>query len=116
MFTTAIDMFKNKDIRKKIIFTLIMLFVFRFGAAITVPGVNIEDLSSATNEASLFGIMNMLGGGSIEKLSIFALGVGPYITASIILQLLSMDVIPYLTELSKSGGKGRKKLIFIHVI
>ena len=110
MFTTAIDMFKNKDIRNKIIFTLIMLFVFRFGAAVTVPGVNIDSLVSATNEASLFGIMNMLGGGSIEKLSIFALGVGPYITASIILQLLSMDIIPYLTELSKSGGKGRKKI------
>lgn len=108
MISTVISMFKNKDIRKRILFTLLMLFIFRFGAAIVVPGVNTASLMSGVNSNSLLNMLNLLGGGMIQQLSIFSMGVGPYITASIILQLLSMDVIPYLTELSKSGASGKK--------
>lgn len=107
MFSTFANMFKNKDIRKKIFFTLAMLFVFRFGAQIPVPNV---DVSSGIETNNLVSMMNLLGGGAMDKLSIFALGVGPYITASIIIQLLSTDVIPHLTELAKSGQTGRKQL------
>ena len=110
MFRTFADMFKNKDIRNRIFFTLAMLFVFRFGSAITVPGVDVTELIKGMQDSSLFAMINMLGGGGLEQLSIFAMGVGPYITASIIIQLLSMDVIPALTELTKAGASGKKKI------
>ena len=103
-------MFKNKDIRNRIFFTLAMLFVFRFGSAITVPGVDVKELTNGIQDNSLFAMINMLGGGGLEQLSIFAMGVGPYITASIIIQLLSMDVIPALTELAKGGATGKKQI------
>ncbi|WP_419895676.1 preprotein translocase subunit SecY [[Clostridium] innocuum] len=103
-------MFKNKDIRNRIFFTLAMLFVFRFGSAITVPGVDVTELIKGMQDSSLFAMINMLGGGGLEQLSIFAMGVGPYITASIIIQLLSMDVIPALTELAKGGATGKKQI------
>ena len=87
-----------------------MLFVFRFGSAITVPGVDVTELIKGMQDSSLFAMINMLGGGGLEQLSIFAMGVGPYITASIIIQLLSMDVIPALTELAKGGATGKKQI------
>lgn len=110
MFSTLKGMLKNKEIRKRILFTLAMLFIFRFGTAITVPGVDTKELVAGLQDNSLFAMINLLGGGGLEQLSIFALGVGPYITASIIIQLLSMDVIPALTELSKGGATGRKQI------
>lgn len=110
MFATFTSMFKNKEIRNRILFTLAMLFVFRFGTAITVPGVNTAELLAGADDNSFLAMLNLLGGGGLEQLSIFALGVGPYITASIIIQLLSMDVIPALTELSKGGASGRKQI------
>lgn len=110
MFGTLKGMLKNKEIRKRILFTLAMLFIFRFGTAITVPGVDTSELVAGLQDSSLFAMINLLGGGGLEQLSIFALGVGPYITASIIIQLLSMDVIPALTELSKGGATGRKQI------
>lgn len=108
MFSTLASVLKNKEIRKKILFTLLMLLVFRFGATITVPGVDSTALIAGMGDNSLLGMMNLLGGGNFEQFSVFAMGVGPYITASIIIQLLSMDVIPQLTELSKQGQTGRK--------
>jgi len=110
MLQTYVSMFKNKEIRKKILFTLAMLFVYRLGSAIPVPGVDSNKLAASIADNSIMNVMNLLGGGALERLSIFALGVGPYITGSIIIQLLSMDVIPYLTELSKSGQTGRLKI------
>lgn len=110
MIQTCLDLFKNREIRKKILFTLAMLAIYRLGAAIPVPGVDSNLLSSSIRDNSILSMMNLLGGGTLQRLSIFALGVSPYITASIIIQLLSMDVIPYLTELSKSGQTGRVKL------
>lgn len=102
--------FTNKDIRNRILFTLFAFLVYRLGSAITVPDVNTADLVAGMNDNSLFAMINLLGGGGLEQFSVFALGVTPYITASIIIQLLSMDVIPYLTELSKGGANGRKQL------
>lgn len=100
----------NKDIRNRILFTLFAFLVYRLGCAITVPDVNTAGLVAGLQDNSLFAMMSLLGGGGLERFSIFALGVTPYITASIIIQLLSMDVIPYFTELAKSGVNGRKKL------
>ncbi len=108
MIRTFVDFFQNKEIRSKILFTLAMLLVFRLGASIPSPGVNDTVINLSSN--SLLGMMNLLGGGMIEQMSIFALGVGPYITSSIIIQLLSMDIIPPLAEMSKSGKKGRQQL------
>ena len=103
-------MWTNKDIRNRILFTLFAFLVYRLGSAITVPDVNTSDLISGMSDNSLFAMLNLLGGGGLDQFSIFALGVTPYITASIIIQLLSMDVIPHLTELSKGGANGRKQL------
>ena len=103
-------MWTNKDIRNRILFTLFAFLVYRLGSAITVPDVNTADLVNGIGENSLFAMLNLLGGGGLEQFSVFALGVTPYITASIIIQLLSMDVIPHLTELSKAGANGRKTL------
>lgn len=107
MFSTIAGMFKNKEIRKRILFTFMIMFVFRLGAQIPVPNVDTSKILQAND---LVNMMNLLGGGAMDKLSIFSLGVGPYITASIIIQLLSMDVIPHLTELAKAGQTGRKQL------
>lgn len=109
MITFIANILKKEELRKRIIFTLGMLFVFRLGATITIPGVNGEVLTSGFAQTGIFGIMNMLGGGSLERFSLFALGVSPYITSSIIIELLSMDVIPTLTEWTKEGENGRKK-------
>ena len=108
MFKTFIDFLKNKDIRKRIFFTLVILFIYRLGSAITVPGIN--DTVFKLSATSILGMMNLMGGGSLEQMSIFSLGVGPYITADIIIQLLAMDIIPALTEMSKSGKKGRQQM------
>lgn len=97
------------DIRRKILFTLLMLVVFRLGAFIPVPGVDPEVLK-LQDQASLFGFMNIFGGGALQNFSIFAMGIMPYITASIIVQLLQMDVVPKFTEWSKQGEMGRRKL------
>lgn len=110
MMHTFVSLFKNKETRNRIFFTLAMLLIYRVGAALPVPGVNTETLAQSLANNSLLSIMNMLGGGALERLSIFAMGVTPYITASIIIQLLSMDVIPSLTEMTKSGQTGRMKI------
>lgn len=107
MFATVKQIFnpKNRDIQKKILFTFAALFVFKFGTTITVPGVTLD-----TEGLGFLEIVNAMSGGAFESASIFALGVMPYISASIIIQLLSMDIVPYLSELSKQGGVGRNKL------
>ncbi len=102
-----ISILKNKEIMGRIVFTLAILLIFRIGSAITVPGVTVNDVNFAND--SVFGLMNLLGGGALSTFSIFALGVSPYITSSIIVELLSMDVLPALAELNKQGQTGRKK-------
>lgn len=110
MFSTFVNLFKQKDIRKKIFFTLGILFIFRLGAGIPAPMVDATALLKGIDDNSVLGIMNLLGGGALQRFSIFAMGVTPYITASIIIQLLSMDVVPALTEMAKSGQQGRKQM------
>ena len=107
MFATVKQIFnpKNRDIQKKILFTFAALFIFKIGTTITVPGVTLD-----TKNLEFLEIVNAMSGGAFENASIFALGVMPYISASIIIQLLSMDIVPYLSELSKQGGVGRNKL------
>ena len=102
------DFLQNKEIRKRILFTLVILFIYRLGSAIPAPGINDTLITLSAN--SILNMMSILGGGSIEQMSIFSLGVGPYITASIIVQLLSMDIIPALSEMAKSGKKGRQQM------
>lgn len=96
---------KNRDLLKRIIFTLAALFVFKLGTTIIVPGVSVN-----TSGMSFLEIINAMSGGAFNNASIFALGVSPYITAQIVIQLLSADIVPYLSELSKQGGVGRRKL------
>ena len=106
-----VSIFKNKEIVNRIFFTIMILFVIRIGAAITVPGVKAEQsLNDAMNSGNALAMMNILGGGALSNFSVFALGVSPYITAQIIVELLSKDVLPALTELSKQGQYGRKKI------
>lgn len=97
---------KNKSIRNKVLFTLFAITIFLIGNTIPVPGTNPANLN---NSGGSLDILNLISGGGLKRFSIFALGVSPYITASIVIQLLSMDVIPYLSELKELGEVGRKK-------
>ena len=107
MFKAMKELFTsgNKDLRHRIYFTLMCLTVFILGISIRVPGT--EDL---TKNLGFLELINTIGGGALKNFSIFALGVMPYITASIITQLLQMDIFPYFTELSKQGHTGRQKI------
>ena len=109
MFKTISNFMRVGDIRNKILFTLLMLVVFRIGTFIPVPNVN-ADVLKAQDELNVFGILNTFGGGALFNFSILAMGIMPYITASIIIQLLQMDVVPKFTEWSKQGDVGRRKL------
>src|SRR5690606_32369343 len=93
----------------KIVFTLLMLVIFRIGTFIPVPYTNKEAIDFM-NQQNVFGFLNTFGGGALENFSILALGIMPYITASIIMQLLQMDVVPKFAEWRKQGEMGRKKL------
>jgi len=99
------------ELRKRVIFTLLMLFVYRMGVQVPTPGINGEALTAffEKNASTLFGMFNMFSGGALENFSIFALGIMPYISASIIIQLLTV-VIPQLEALSKEGESGRRKI------
>ncbi|WP_028580607.1 preprotein translocase subunit SecY [Desulfogranum japonicum] len=99
------------ELRKRVMFTLFMLFVYRMGVQIPTPGINGGALQEffAANASTLFGMFNMFSGGALENFSIFALGIMPYISASIIIQLLTV-VIPQLEALSKEGEAGRRKI------
>jgi preprotein translocase subunit SecY len=101
--------FHNKEVLNRILFTLAIFLVFRIGSAITVPGVKVEQDIWKDTTSSL-SLLNMMGGGALQNFSLLALGVSPYITAQIIVQLLSMDVLPSLTQMTKEGETGRKKL------
>lgn len=103
------EVFKKGELRRKVVFTLGILFVFRLGAGIVIPYIDTSAITTAATSSGIFGIMNMLGGGTLEKFSLFSLGVSPYITSSIIIELLSMDVVPALTQWNKEGNTGKKK-------
>ena len=110
MFKTLRNAFKVKDVRKKLIFTLLMLFVVRLGCQIPIPETDSGVLKEFLGKNdTVTGILGMMSGGSLENFAIFALGIGPYITASIIIQLLTA-AFPALEEMQKEGEEGRKKL------
>ena len=107
MFSNLKQLFNrnNKDLRKRIYFTLFCLAVFSFGSTITVPWAN-----TVYEELGFLEIFNLMTGGGLSSFSIFALGVTPYITAQIITQLLQMDIIPYFKELKEQGYTGKQKI------
>ncbi len=109
MLETLKNAWKIKDLRQRIIFTLAMLFVFRIGSFIPIPGVDPAQLIDLFQGDNLFGLMNVITGDALSRFSIFAMGIMPYINASIIMNLLTI-VIPKLEEMAKEGEEGRKKL------
>lgn len=111
MFSFMKSAFQVKEMRQRIFFTIMMIVLFRVGTQITVPGVNAAAMSMLSGTGNgLFSILNTFGGGALQQYSVFALGVSPYITSSIIVQLLQMDIVPKFTEWSNQGEVGRRKL------
>ena len=112
MFKTLVNAFKTPEIRKKLFYTLLLLIIFRIGCFITIPMVNLEAVSQLgeTSSSGITGLINIISGGAFSRLSIFAMSITPYITASIVIQLLGM-IIPSLEKLTKEGGEeGRQKI------
>ena len=111
MFKTIKNAFKTPDVRKRLLYTLLLIVVFRFGCYITVPGVDSIALSDAMgNNSGIAGLIDIISGGAFSRFSVFAMSITPYITASIVIQLLAM-IIPALERLTKEGGEvGRQKI------
>jgi len=110
MLSVFRNMFRIKDLRNKILFTLFIFAIYRLGTAIPVPGVDldrVQDFANSQEQSGFVGILNLFSGGALEQMSVFALGIMPYITASIIMQLLAV-VIPRLQTLQDEGEAGRK--------
>ena len=101
------DALKVKNVRNKIFFTLFIIFVFRVGTHITVPGINAKSLDQL-GELPFLNMLNLVSGNAMSNFSVFSMGVSPYITASIIVQLLQMDILPKFAEWSKQGEVGRR--------
>src|SRR4030065_1463398 len=112
MISGAQNIFKIPELKRRILWSLAFLAIYRVGVHIPTPGINGDALASffAQAKGTLFTLINMFSGGALERLSVFALGIMPYISASIILQLLTV-VIPYLAQLQKEGEMGRKKIV-----
>ncbi|MBM3400899.1 MAG: preprotein translocase subunit SecY [Bacteroidetes bacterium] len=109
LFTTLSNIWKIEDLRARILFTLLCLLIHRIGSFIVIPGVDSASLDDQQAKEGLLGLLNMFAGGSFSRASIFALGVMPYISASIVVQLLGIAV-PYFQKLQKEGESGRKKI------
>src|SRR6202165_4667823 len=110
MVTSIANMFRIPELRKRLLFTLGILAVYRLGIFVTTPGVDrVAMRRVVASSGGLLGLFNLFSGGALEQLSIFALGIMPYISASIILQLLTV-VVPTLEKLSKEGEMGRRKI------
>ena len=112
MIDKFLNIFRIPDLRKKLIFTALLLLVYRLGGKVPIPGIDKTALASMMNEYkdSLLGLYDMFAGGFFSQASIFALGIMPYISASIIIQLLGA-VVPYFQRLQKEGELGRRKII-----
>ena len=112
LITSFQNILKIPELRSRVIFTLAMLAVYRIGAHIPTPGINNDELAAFLLDqgGALLGFLDIFSGGSLSRLTIFALGTMPYISASIILQLLTV-VIPHLSKLAKEGERGRKTII-----
>ena len=112
MFKTLKNAIKTPDVRKKILYTLLLIVIFRLGCFMTVPGVNLVVLDEVMTEVSggLSGLIDLISGGAFSRLSLFAMSINPYITASNVVQLLAM-VIPSWEALAKEGGEeGKAKM------
>lgn len=109
MFKTVINAFKIPDLRKKILYTIMLMVVFRLGSHVPVPGLDAGALSNAVNGLDMLGLMDMISGGALSQATIFAMSITPYINSSIIIQLLTVAV-PALERLSRQGEEGRKKI------
>ena len=111
MFKTIRNALKTPDVRKRILYTLLLIVIFRLGCYITVPGVNSITLNEAmSSNNGVAGLIDMISGGAFSRFSVFAMSISPYITASIVIQLLGM-IIPSLEKLTKEGGEeGRRKI------
>ena len=111
LFETIRNIFKIEELRKRILYTLLIILIYRFGSFVVIPGIDPNKLAALQNSSTegLLGLLNMFSGGAFGNASLFALGIMPYITASIIIQLLGMAV-PYFQRLQKEGESGRKKL------
>ena len=107
MFETFRNAWKTEDLRKRLLYTLLILILFRLGCAIPVPYITSSALESMFTTGSMLTYLNMMSGGAMSRCTIFALGVQPYINATIIIQLLCV-AIPYLENLSKEGEEGRQ--------
>ena len=109
--TTFRNMFRIEELRQRIVFTLIALLAVRVGSFITIPGVDVTLLkdAAATNQGTIFGLYDMFVGGAFSNAAIFALGIMPYISASIILQIAGV-VLPSLQKLQREGEDGRRKI------
>ena len=110
MIKTLSQAIRDKEIRKRLWWTLFILAVFRFGAHIVVPGVNAKAMTALMEETSLLNLLNVFSGGGLSNYSIMALGVSPFVTAQIIIQLLQLDIVPRFVEWGKQGESGRRKL------
>ena len=111
MFKTIKNAISTPDVRKRLLYTLLLIVVFRFGCYITVPGVNSITLNQAMSGSDgIAGLIDMISGGAFSRFSVFAMSISPYITASIVIQLLAM-IIPSLEKMTKEGGEqGRQKI------
>src|SRR5829696_2012649 len=109
MIEAAVNSFRIPDLRQKLLFTAAMLVAFRFIANVPVPGVNVEALRALFESNQLIGMLDMFSGGALSSFSVAAMGVYPYITAQIIMQLM-VPVIPKLHEIANEGESGRNKL------
>ena len=109
MLQTLKNAWKLPDLRKRILFTVFIVFIFRLGNFIAVPNINTDALQDLANSQTLVGFYDLISGGAFSSFSIFAMGVTPYINASIIMQLMNV-IIPKLEQLSKEGQEGRAKI------
>lgn len=109
MFNSVINAFKTKELRRKILYTIFLLIIFRLGEFITVPGVNKTALQQALGNYDALGFMDMISGGGLSQMSVLAMSITPYINSSIIMQLLTV-AIPALERIARDGDEGRKKI------
>ena len=111
LIETIRNIYKIEELRNRILYTLGILLIYRLGAYVVLPGIDPHQLSSLQQQGSagLMGLLNMFSGGAFSRASIFALGIMPYISASIVIQLLGM-AIPYFQKLQREGESGRRKI------
>src|ERR671927_1422601 len=112
MLSSLKNIFKVVDLRNKILFTLFVILLYRLGSNVTVPGIDfaaVQDLQRQAGEGGVLGFLNLFSGGALTQMAVFALGIMPYITSSIIMQLLAV-VIPRIEQWQKQGAVGQRKI------